>query len=159
MTTFTSTRARTTPRATASRAYPGQKVTEHSTITVAAHPVTADVYEMIKVPKGALLLGGKLFGASLVTAGTSTGYDIDVGWASNTSALGNLGVLSPAAIAGFKPELGYYYPLGGLLFSSGPVLMDRDRTLILTVNTSAASANFVAAALTLEIEYVMTGPL
>lgn len=159
MTTFTSTRARTSPRSSQSRGYPSQMVKEYSTISIAAHPVTGDVYEMIKVPKGALILGGRLFGPSLVTAGTSTGYDIDVGWASNTSALGNLGVLSPAAVAGYKPELGYNYPLGGLLLSSGPQLMDMDRTIILTVNTSAASASFVAAGLTLEIEYVMTGPL
>lgn len=154
MTTFTALKARTTRPVLDN---PSNQVNAYGTIEVAVHPVSADVYEMIRVPKGAVILGGCLFGEAMTTAGTSTGYDIDVGWASNTSALGNLGVLSAAAVAGYKPELGYIYPLGGLLLTAGPQTMDIDRTIILTVNTSAASANFATAQLTLELRYVMGG--
>lgn len=154
MTTFTAARARSTRPVVDN---PGKEIVQYGTIEVSAHPVTADVYEMVRVPKGAVILGGTLYGESLVTAGTSTAYDIDVGWASNSSALGNLGTLSPAAVTGYKPEVGYIYPLGGLLLTAGPQSMDIDRTIILTVNTSAASANFNTSQLTLVVRYMMDG--
>lgn len=155
MTTFTATRAAAGRPA---REYPSPLVTEFATIEIAANLAAGDIIEMIKVPKGATLIGGEVWGENLTTAGTSTGPDIDVGWASNSSALGNLGVWSAAAIAGYKPEVGYRMPLGGLLFTAGPQLMDRDRTIILTVNTSFVAANFNTAQISMRLSYIVDGP-
>lgn len=155
MTTYTAERARSNrPMAE----YPSQEVVNWGTIEISSHLVTGDFIEMVRVPKGALLLGGMLYGEPLTTAGTSTGPDVDVGWASNSSALANLGVLSAAAVAGYKPETGYIYPLGGLLLTAGPQALAQDQVIGLTVNTSFASANFSTAQLTLVVRYAMVGP-
>src|SRR5574338_662989 len=60
--------------------------------TLAANPSQNDVIECCKLPKGATVIGGWLAGADIDT-GTET-FDIDVGYADDTDAFGNLGVVT-----------------------------------------------------------------
>src|SRR5215207_6192424 len=82
------------------------------TIEVAANPVAADIYEMCRVPAGAVIVGGKITGDDLDTNATET-LDLDGGWAGNggdvadPDGLGNVGVRGTDTRAGIKPEAGY----------------------------------------------------
>lgn len=100
-----------------------------------------DVFKMCKVPAGATVVGGYVQGADLDT-GTET-LDIDVGWLANGSeaidadGFGNLGVWDGDAVSQIKPETGIYYPLQGVLRSTGPQTFTNTTTITLTVNAAA----------------------
>lgn len=154
MTTYTATRgAAGVP--VAGHGFSGNKKIAWGTIQVSVMPGAGDVFEMCRIPRGAIVTGGQFYGDPLVTAGTSSAPDIDVGFASDTDAFGNFGVLVHAAVSGYKPEAGYMYPFGGLLIQSGPQTMDTEKTVQLTVVTSAASASFTTADLSVVVEYYL----
>lgn len=54
----------------------------YGTIEVAANPVADDVYQMCRIPKGAIVVGGRIYSDDLDTNATET-LDLDVGWAAN----------------------------------------------------------------------------
>lgn len=154
MTTFTSTRAAAN-FPVASHGLAGDLKVATGTIQVAANPADGDIYEMVKLPRGAVVVGGHLQGADIDT-GTET-LDLDIGWASNgvdaadPDGFGNLGVATGDAIAGLKPEVGIYFPLGGVLFSTGPKKFGAETKIQLEAN--AAAAVFAAGQLTLTVFY------
>ena len=71
----------------------------YGTLDIAANPTDGDIYEMCRLPAGAVILGGWFRGDRLDTNATET-LDLDLGWAANGTeaadpdGLGNLGVLT-----------------------------------------------------------------
>lgn len=127
------------------------------TIEVTANPVAADIYEMCRVPAGAVVTGGYIYGDDLDTNATET-LDLDVGWAANgvdvadPDGLGNLGVLGTDTVAGIKPEAGYQYLLGGVLITDGPKTLAAET--VITVTCVATAATFAAGTLSVVVYYL-----
>src|SRR3990172_5522256 len=94
----------------------------YGTIEVAVNPVDDDIYEICKVPAGAVILGGYFYCDDLDT-GTEV-MDLDVGWAANGGSgtydaadpdgLANLGVLlGDVAAPNLATAAGLIYGLFG----------------------------------------------
>lgn len=135
----------------------------YGTYSVASNPSAADVLEMCKLPAGAVVLGGALYGADLDTNGTET-LDIDVGWAANggsgtydsadADGLGNFGVITGDAFAtgNVSNVAGINYPLNGLLATGVLPSFTKETTIQLVFN--AAAATLTAGSLSLVVYYV-----
>jgi hypothetical protein len=112
-----------------------------------------DVFKLCKVPAGATVIGGYVQGKDIDT-GIET-FDADIGWLANgtesldADGFGNLGVWTGDAIADLKPEVGVYFPLGGVLFTTGPQYFTNETTITLTV--VAAAATLAAAKITVVV--------
>lgn len=155
MATFTAARAASTfPVA---KPYVGGVLcVAHGTLEVTANPANGDVYQMCRVPAGAVVTGGWILSDDLDTNATET-LDIDVGWADNgvdvadPDGFGNLGVMGTDTVAGFKPEAGYQYPFGGVLITDGPKTFAAETIIQVTAN--AAAATFAAGTLSVVVYY------
>jgi len=157
MTTFTATRAASTfPAFRASGS--GVLCAAYGTIEVTANPVANDVYEMCRIPAGAVIVGGRIYSDDLDTNATET-LDLDVGWLANgveaadPDGLGNLGVFTTDTVAGIKPEAGYNFALGGKLVTDGPQAFSAET--VIAVTCVATAATFAAGTLSVVIEYVV----
>lgn len=155
MATFTAARAASTfPVAKPTSG--GQLNVAYGVLEVAANPVAGDIYQMCRVPKGAVIVGGWIRSDDLDTNATET-LDLDVGWAANgvdagnTNGLGNLGVMGTDTVAGIKPEAGYNYPLGGVLITDGVVTFGAET--IIQVQCVATAATFAAGTLCVVVHY------
>jgi hypothetical protein len=119
----------------------GQLCAAYGTYEIAANPTAADIIEMLRVPKSAVVLGGWLYGDDIDT-GTEA-LDIDIGWAANgvdaadPDGFGNFGVMDGDTIAQFKPVAGLLYPLQGVLLTSGPQAFGAETVIQLVVNVAA----------------------
>lgn len=102
-----------------------------------------DVFRVCKVPAGATVIGGYVQGKDIDT-GTEA-LDIDVGWIANgvealdADGFGNLGLWSGDAVTDVRPEVGIFYNLGGVLYTTGPQTFTNATQIALTVNTPANS--------------------
>ena len=157
MATFTSLQAAATyPVAKPSTA--GVLMCAYGTIEVTANPAASDVYQMLRLPKGAIIHGGLITSDDLDTNATET-LDLDVGWAANgvdaadSDGLGNLGVLGTDTVAGIKPEAGYNYPLGGTLITDPPLAFGAET--IIQITCVATAATFAAGTLSLRVFYTV----
>lgn len=118
----------------------------------------ADIINMCKVPAGAVVYGGYIMADDLDTNATET-LDIDAGWlinddeAADPDGFGNFGVWTGDAVAGIKPEVGIWMPLGGVLLVDGPKLFTAETTLSLDVNANPATGG--TGSLTLVANYFM----
>lgn len=157
MTTFTATRAASTfpvfgPTGS------GLLCAAYGTIEVATNPVANDVYEMCRIPAGAVVLGGRIYSDDMDTNATET-LDLDVGWAANgveaadPDGFGNFGPMTTDTVAGIKPEAGYNFALGGKLVTDGPQAFTAET--VVTVNTVATAATFAAGTLSVVVYYVV----
>lgn len=117
----------------------------------AAEPAAADVLALCKVPAGATILGGFVRMADMDTNATET-LDFDVGTSADTDMLGNFGVQTGDALAGYLPEGGILLPLNGLLASSGPITVTADTTIQITFVDDPAT--FGEGNVTLCVDYV-----
>jgi hypothetical protein len=126
------------------------------TIEVTAAPIIADIYEMCRVPGGAVVIGGQILSDDLDT-GTGT-LDIDVGWAANgvdvanSSGLANIGPQPTGIVAGIKSEAGYNYQLAGVLVTDGPKTFAAET--VITVTVVAAANVFTAGTLSVVVYYL-----
>jgi hypothetical protein len=180
MTTYVGARAR---RGTNAHAvgWAGVKNTAFGTVTFGAdqNPPTAtltdgpkagDVYHLAKVPKGAVIVGGRIFGGK-VASGTSAGCTLlqwAIGlpgpfrggdgtsystYASGASALGLVSVNNDA-VCGLHPAGALNYNLAGLLYSTGPITILDDQVVVVQSVVSATS--FISASvLSVEVDYYM----
>tara|TARA_R110000765_G_scaffold385044_2_gene476793 strand:+ start:6063 stop:6542 length:480 start_codon:yes stop_codon:yes gene_type:complete len=129
----------------------------YGTYEIAANVEDGDIFEMCKVPKGAVVVGGYMYGDDLDT-GTEA-LDLDVGWADNGTdaadpdGLGNFGVVSGDAVAGIKPEVSIFLPLGGVLRSAGPKTFADDTTIQIEANAAANSGG--TGTITVVVHYVV----
>lgn len=112
----------------------------YGTYELAANVEDGDIFEMCKVPKGAIVIDGFVRADDLDT-GTES-IDMDVGWAANGSdaadpdGFGNLGVWTGDAVAGIKPEVCIYYPFNGVL-KDGPKTFAAETTIQVEANAAA----------------------
>lgn len=110
-------------------------------LELAVNPTAADIAKMCKVPGGARVIGGWLYGDDLDT-GTEA-LDIDIGWAATADEVadpdgfGNFGVMDGDVIAQLKPVAGLIYPLQGVLLADGPKLFTAEATIQLVFNAPA----------------------
>lgn len=158
MATFTAARAASTfPVAKPGGA--GNLAVAWGVIEVTANPVAADIYEMCRLPAGAVVVGGKIYSDDLDTNATET-LDLDIGWADNGTdvadpdGFGNLGVMTTDTVAGIKPEAGYNYDFGGVLVTEGPKAFAAET--VVTVTCVATAATFAAG--TLSVMVMFTSP-
>ncbi len=130
-----------------------------------------------KLPKGAVITGGRLYSGRLASGTTSAcqcmglvlGVDqilnnqsgTSFSIASNTTALGNFVPIDfrPIDVSnayGTRPwDSGFTAPLGGLLLTQGPLTMMADGSVFATVATSALSGSGISGYLNLELDYVV----
>ena len=114
------------------------------TYELAENVEDGDIFEMCKVPKNAVVVGGWIMGEDLDTNATET-LDMDIGWAANGTdaadpdGFGNLGVWTGDAISGLKPVAGIYFPLQGVLFTGGPKKFSEVTTIQIEANAAAAT--------------------
>lgn len=133
----------------------------YGTYEVPAAVEAGDIFELCKVPAGAVILGGHVYADDLDT-GTEA-LDIDIGWAANggsgtydavdTDGLGNLGLWSGDAVTDVKPEVGIHYVLGGNLMNGDFPEFTRETTIQAYVNVAAGT--FTAGALSVVVFYVV----
>jgi hypothetical protein len=127
-------------------------------LEVTANPSASDVFELCRIPKGAVVVGGWIRSDDLDTNATET-LDLDVGWAANGTdaadpdGFGNLGVMGTDTVAGIKPEAGYNFPFGGVLITDGPKAFAAET--VVTVTVVAAAATFAAGTLSVVVNYVV----
>jgi hypothetical protein len=133
-------------------------VTAYGEITIAANPADGDIYELVRVPRGATVIGGYLMADDIDTNANET-LDMDIGWAGNgvdaadPDGFGNLGVWTGDAITGIKPEVGNYFVLGGVLFTTGPKTFAKET--VIQVEANAAAATFAAGKMWVVVHYVL----
>lgn len=110
---------------------------------IAANVEDGDIFEMCKIPAGAVVVGGHVMGDDLDTG--IEALDMDIGWASNGTdaadpdGFGNLGVWTGDAVTGIKPEAGIYYPFAGVLYTGGPKKFAAETTIQIEANVAAAT--------------------
>lgn len=123
--------------------------------TLAANPTAADIIEFVRLPAGAVVVGGELRGEDIDT-GTEA-LDIDIGWAANGAesadpdGFGNFGVITGDAVTEWKPEVSIFMPLNGTL-KSGPVTFTRETVVQAVVNAPANAGG--TGVLWLRVDYV-----
>jgi hypothetical protein len=137
-------------------------------VDISSAPAAADILIMCKLPKGAIIVGGRLLGDRLAsgTSGGSSSLGVNIGLdttftsrggtsyattASMSNVLGTFGPLEGNVVTGVKPESGYNYSLGGLLMSDGPLTLTGEGNALITISSSATS--FITGTLTLEVDY------
>lgn len=135
----------------------------YGTYEVAANVEDGDIFEMCKVPAGAVILGGMFYSDDLDT-GTEA-LDLDIGWAANGGSgtydsadpdgLGNLGVLTGDTFAAgnVSPVAGLIYPFSGV-FADGDLPTFTNETTI-QIEANAAAGTFTAGAMSLVVYYVV----
>lgn len=80
-------------------------------------PTIGQTVEYFDLPQKAVVLTGELKGVDLDT-GTET-LEVDIGTASDPDRWLNSGVVTGDAVAGWKPEVGIYMPIFGLIGGQG----------------------------------------
>lgn len=122
-TTFSSTQV-SSGRAPSNVQASGTVQRVYGAIDIATNPVVGDIFQLVRLPAGATVVGGYLYAEDLDTG--IEALDIDLGWAANgvdaadPDGFGNLGVWTGDAVTTIKPEAGNYFPFGGVLFTAGP---------------------------------------
>lgn len=131
----------------------------------------ADIITLCKLPKGAVVIGGRLRGDKLASGATAasesltiaigidqaaTLYDgTAVAAGSMVNSLMSTQILSGIAVGTIKPETGYDMPLGGLLITSAPFTVGADCNVNVVIQASAGAGSFSSGTLSLEVEYYM----
>jgi hypothetical protein len=129
------------------------------TIDITTNPTASDVLSMCKVPAGATVVDGVLYGPDLDTNAVET-LDLDVGWAANDDEVadpdgfGNFGVVTGDVVAEYKPVAGIHLPLQGVLHTAGPKTFTAETTLTVTAVAGAATGG--TGQLTLVVYYFVT---
>jgi hypothetical protein len=134
----------------------GSVMVAYGTYAVAANVEVGDIFEMCKLPKGAVVIGGWLDADDMDTNATET-LEMDFGWAANgvdaanADGLGDFGVWEGNAVADIHPEAFNHFILGGLL-KDGPVTFGAETTLQL--EAVAVSATFAAGDMSVYVLYI-----
>ncbi len=118
----------------------GAVMAAYGTYAAAANVEDGDIFELCKVPKNCVVIGGRLYAGDLDT-GTEA-LDMDLGWAGNgedaadVDGFGNFGVWS-GDVDGTKPEVGNSFPFGGVLMTAGPKAFAAETTIQVEANVAA----------------------
>lgn len=112
----------------------------YGTYEIGAAVEDGDIFEMCRVPAGAVVIDGFVRGDDIDT-GTET-LDMDIGWAANGSdaadpdGFGNLGVWSGDAVTDVRPEVQIWYPFNGVL-KDGPKTFVNETVIQLEANAAS----------------------
>ena len=125
------------------------------TFAVAANVEDGDIFEMCKVPAGAVIVGGYLMAEDMDT-GIET-LDLMVGWAANGSDAADPNGLQLAKvltgdISAHIDVASSFVHFGGVLLTGGPKTLVNETMIQVEVNTVAAT--FAAGQLTLVVYYL-----
>jgi len=129
----------------------------YGVIELAANPTAADIAQMCRIPAGATVVGGWLYGDDIDT-GTEA-LDIDIGWAANGTdvadpdGFGNLGVLTGDASGSVPAVAGIMVPLQGVLLTDGPKTFAAETIIQLVFNAPANAGG--TGTLSLVVHYVI----
>lgn len=158
--TLTATRAASTfPVFTPSGS--GALCCAYGTYEIGAAVEDGDIFEMCRVPAGAVLVGGWFYGDDIDT-GTET-LDMDIGWAANGGSgtfdtadpdgLGNLGVLTGDAFAlgNVSAVAGLMYPLQNQMVN----LPTFTKETVIQIEANAASNAGHTGTVTVVVYYVV----
>jgi len=155
MATFSATRSGATlPVFKASGA--GIMCAAYGTIEIAANPADGDIYELCRVPAGAIVVGGMIYADDLDT-GTEA-LDMDIGWAANGSdaadpdGFGNLGVWTGDVTTDVKPVAGNMFNFQGVLLADGPKTFVNETVIQIEANAAAGTGG--TGTLTVVVYYV-----
>lgn len=119
----------------------GELRVAHATYEHATNLPAETIIKYIRLPAGAVVVGG-WFGGDDLDTGTEE-LDIDIGWAANgveeadPDGLGNLGVIT--GDPSVHVAAGFCMPLQGKLLSDGPVKFSAETTLQAVINVDAAA--------------------
>lgn len=181
MTVYTASTAGAGKQAKSS-GFAGQKLTAtgsviladtRGTTVVTSGPLSGDVYRLVKLPAGAIVVGGRFFGSRIAsgTSAASTTMQLNIGFSGafkdtidgtsygGTTASQALGAAVPqdyseASVGGIKSESGANFALGGLLYTLGPLRLTEDQWAQVAFVGSATS--FISGSqMTLQIDYYM----
>ena len=153
-----------------------KKMTLSSQVWVDVSNAANDTYYFGKLPKGAVVTGGRLYSGRLASGvcAASTLLALTVGFdhimanqsgttysvASLTSALGFFGPISfttateGASGCTMKFESGFSAPFGGILLINGPLTTTTDPTAVFaTLSASAGSQSGISGYLNIELDY------
>ena len=135
----------------------------YGSYAIAANVEDGDIFEMCKVPAGAVVIGGNIYAPDIDTNATET-LDMDLGWAANGGSgtydaadpdgLGNLGVWTGDAFANpsISPVAGNIIPFSGLLATG--VLPSFTKETVIQLEANAAAATFAAGTVSVVVYYV-----
>ena len=124
--------------------------------TIAAAVEDGDIFEMCRVPAGAVVIGGWLQTDDLDTGGTEV-LDLMVGWAANGDEVADPNGFAVADVFTGDPDEVYGGPgnlkfLGGVLATAGPKTFNRETLIQIEVNTAAAGGH--VGNMTLVVQYL-----
>ena len=168
MATFTATPAGRNKPAKSS-GWAGQRQVAVGTVDLGAVLAAADVIKFCRVPKGAVIVGGRLFGDPLasgtyasqcltlnigVDASIVTALGTAVTTSSTSEALGaDLAPNSDAVSGVGNSSTAIDMPLGGLLYEQGPIRLEADAIVYATIVTSAGAGSWLSGTLSLSVDY------
>lgn len=153
-TTFTATRAAATfPVAQAHTA--GTLSAAYGTIALSTNLVDGDIWQMCRVPKGAIVIGGWLHAEDLDTGGEAV--DFMCGWAANGDEIADPNGLLLAGtktgdISVHLDVASTWMPLQGVLLTAGPKTFSAETIIQVEANTAATT--FAAGQLTVCVLYL-----
>jgi len=136
-------------------------------------PVSGDTWRLVRLPAGAIIVGGRLIASRFATgtSAASTTVTLNIGLTGAfkdtidgtsygaTTASQALGALVPvdfaeASIGSAKPESGLNFALGGLLYTLGPLRLTEEQ--FAQVKFVGSATSWVSGSqMTLEVEYYM----
>jgi len=128
----------------------------YGTYEIAANVEDGDIFEMCRLPAGAVVIDGFIRADDLDTNATET-LDMDIGWAANgvdaadPDGFGNLGVWTGDAVANWKPEVMNYFALNGVL-KDGPKTFTVETVIQIEANAAAATGG--TGTLTVAVYYL-----
>ena len=121
----------------------GELAFAYGVYEIAANVEDGDIFEMCRLPRGAVVVDGFIRADDLDSNATET-LDMDVGWAGNGTdtadpdGFGNLGVWTGDAVAGIKPEVSIWFPFQGVL-KDGPKTFADETVIQVEANAAAAT--------------------
>lgn len=149
------------------------KYTSRGQIRLTTLIAATDVIKMCKLPRGAVVVGGRLYGSKLASGdtGASQSMVLNIGvdasvksvltgtsvtTATTSTAIASGIIPNAASVTGVK-DAGYDWPLGALTVTDGigPFELEDDATVYITVVASAGGGSFVSGTIHLDIDYYM----
>lgn len=145
--TLSSTRAAAT-QPTPSNSFAGVCQANYGAYAVAANVEDGDIFEMFRVPDGAIVLGGQVYGDDMDTG--IEALDMDIGWAANSSdaadpdGFGNLGIWTGDGTAGIAPDAINHFVFGGVLKDGPKAFTAGGGATMVQIEANAAATTFAA---------------
>lgn len=133
------------------RGFAGQLCVAYGTYEIASALSKDDVIEFCKLPAGAVVVGGWLYGDDLDT-GTEA-LEIDIGTTDDPDQFLNSGVMSGDVITELKPVASIMIPLQQTLLTAGPQEFTAETTIIGTIIAAANAGG--TGTLSLVVHYTM----